>query len=332
VSDPLLIAVPSKGRLQENAQAFFARSGLHVQHSGGQRGYRGHLKGVSNVEIAFLSASDIANQLAQGAVHFGITGEDLIREQVLDVEHKLALLCPLGFGHATVVLAVPQAWIDVQTMSDLEEVATDMRARGGLNTRLRIATKYHSLTRQFLATHSLADYTLIDSPGATEGAPAAGMADIIVDITTTGATLAANGLKILQDGHILKSEAMLVVSKTASWTEETKKSAHQILARISAEEEARVIREVQAEFTPEATVPESLQETLQSLANQFQAQVHQRTPVQATTVTLHCPTDHVFDLVQSLQTAGFGTVTVRTLDYVFRRENALASVFDKAVG
>ena len=127
----------------------------------------------------------------------------------------MALLAPLGFGRADVVVAVPELWIDVWTMEDLDDVAAGFRARHG--RRLRIASKYWNLTQGFFAAHGIALYRVVESLGATEGAPAAGTADAIVDITTTGATLAANHLKVLEDGVILRSEAQLAMSKVAAW-------------------------------------------------------------------------------------------------------------------
>ena len=187
---PLVLAVPSKGRLQENAFAFFGRAGLKFVQSRGARDYRGSIAGVEGAEVAFLSASEIVAQLASGQAHLGVTGEDLIRETLPDVRGQVELLTPLGFGNATVVVAVPQAWIDVRDMSDLDEVAAGMRTRHG--RRLRVATKYVNLTRRFFAEKGVADYRIVESLGATEGAPAAGSAEIVVDITTTGATLSAN--------------------------------------------------------------------------------------------------------------------------------------------
>ena len=197
---PLVLAVPSKGRLQENAAAFFARAGLELTQGRGARDYRGAVADLPGVEVAYLSAAEIVGQLAVGAAHFGVTGEDLVREKVADADQRLALLAPLGFGRANVVVAVPQAWIDVRAMADLEDVAASYRARRG--ERMRVATKYVNLTRRFFAERGVADYRIVESLGATEGAPAAGAAELIVDIATTGATLAANALKTLDDGVI----------------------------------------------------------------------------------------------------------------------------------
>ena len=189
---PLVIAVPSKGRLQDNAAAFFARAGLPLTQARGLRDYRAALGGVADVEVLFLSAAEIVAQLARGGAHLGISGEDLVREEIADADSVVELLAPLGFGHANVVVAVPQAWIDVRTMADLDEVAVDLRARHG--RKMRVATKYGNLTRRFFAERGVADYRIVESLGATEGAPASGAAELIVDITTTGATLAANAL------------------------------------------------------------------------------------------------------------------------------------------
>ena len=169
---PLVLAVPSKGRLQENATDFFARAGLEFVQGRGARDYRGAIAGLPGVEVAFLSASEIVGQLVAGGAHIGVTGEDLVREQVADADSRLALLAPLGFGRANVVVAAPQAWIDVRTMADLEDVAANYRARRG--DRMRVATKYVNLTRRFFAEHGVADYRIVESLGATEGAPAAG--------------------------------------------------------------------------------------------------------------------------------------------------------------
>ena len=215
MSAPLVLAVPAKGRLQENAEAFFARSGLNLIKPRGARDYRGAIAGLDGVEVAYLSASEITSQLAAGAVHLGVTGEDLVREMIPDADSKVVLIEGLGFGFATVVVAVPQAWIDVRTMADIDDVGTSFRHTHG--RKMRVATKYINLTREYFSAHGIVDYRIVESTGATEGAPAAGTAELIVDITTTGATLAANGLKIVEDGIILRSQANLVAARGATW-------------------------------------------------------------------------------------------------------------------
>lgn len=311
---PLVLAVPSKGRLQENATAFFGRAGLKFVKSRGERDYRGTIAGVEGAEVAFLSASEIVSQLASGAAHLGITGEDLVREQVADADSAVEMLTPLGFGHANVVVAVPQAWIDVRTMADLDDVASTMRIRQG--RKLRVATKYVNLTRRFFASHGLADYRIVESLGATEGAPAAGTAEIVVDITTTGATLSANALKILDDGVMLASEANLVASVRAPWGERAKAAANAILSRIAAEEEARSVREIRARL-------DAPSDALGDLAGLFGARLPFGATAAGTVVTIHCPDKAVFSLVEHLARAGADDITVSAPAYVFRKANPL---------
>jgi ATP phosphoribosyltransferase len=231
---PLIIAVPSKGRLQENTAAFFARAGLPLVQAGGARGYRATVAGLADAEIAYLSASEIAREIAAGGVHLGITGLDLVHETIAEPgarDRLVHLVVPLGFGYADVVVAVPRAWLDVRGMADLADVAADFRARHG--RRLRVATKYVHLTRAHFAAHGIVDYAIVESAGATEGAPAAGSAELIVDITTTGSTLHANGLRILDDGLILRSEANLVSSKVAQWSPGLRAIEREVVARLA---------------------------------------------------------------------------------------------------
>ncbi|MEM7301472.1 MAG: ATP phosphoribosyltransferase [Pseudomonadota bacterium] len=208
------LALPSKGRLKGQAIEVFEKAGFPVVTSDDSRTYHGQLGNCESVDIKFLSASEIARELAKGTVHLGVTGEDLVRENIADWSSKLALKAKLGFGGADVVVGVPDAWIDVTSMSDLNDVAAEFRSRHG--RRLRVATKYWTLTQQHFAEHGVALYRIVESLGATEGAPASGAADLIVDITSTGSTLRANGLKILEEhGVILESQANLVESLTA---------------------------------------------------------------------------------------------------------------------
>jgi len=205
----ITIALPSKGRMKDEASAIFARAGYSIVAVGNERSYRGRVEGHEDIEIAFLSASEISREVGSGSVDFGVTGEDLVREEWADVDARVEFAARLGFGHADVVVAVPEIWLDVDSMADLGDVAADFRARHG--RRLAIATKYWRLTQQFFShLHGIQLYRIVESLGATEGAPASGSADIIVDITSTGSTLKANHLKILGDGVILRSEACLV--------------------------------------------------------------------------------------------------------------------------
>ena len=207
MTDKLTIALPSKGRLREAAEKLFARAGFEIVRSGSARGYQGEVRGLEGLDVAFLSAAEIAQSLRDGKVDIGVTGEDLLRETIADDERSADVILRLGFGPADVVVAVPESWLDVAFVSDLDQVAAEFYEQHG--RRLRVATKYMALTRRFFAARGMTGYRIVESLGATEGAPAAGSAEIIVDITTTGSTLKANRLKVLDDGLILRSEAVL---------------------------------------------------------------------------------------------------------------------------
>jgi len=313
MSAPLILAVPSKGRLQENAEKFFASAGLDLVKPRGARDYRGAIKNLDGVEIAYLSAAEITAQLAQGAVHLGITGEDLIREMIPQSDERIVFLVGMGFGFANVVVAVPQAWIDVRNMADLDEVATAFRHRH--NRKMRLATKYANLTRGFFAEHGIVDYRIVESSGATEGAPAAGTAEMIVDITTTGATLAANGLKVLEDGTILRSQANLVAARAAAWDQEQREVARLLFDRIAAQKRAEAFREVRTRFA-------GMNDKLLAAARERYGVVSPfGGPTSSGMLTLHCPPENVHALASFLRENGAEAVSVVALDYVYERAN-----------
>ncbi len=230
----ITVGIPSKGRMKDDATAVFEKSGLRILGIGSERSYRGRIEGsLEGIEIAFLSASEIARELGNGNIDLGITGEDLVREDIADADGRVSVCARLGFGQADVVVAVPEVWIDVDSMADLGDVAADFRGRH--RRRLRIATKYWRLTQRFFsATHGIQVYRIVESLGATEGAPASGQADIIVDITSTGSTLKANHLKVLSDGIILRSEACLVRSDVLERTEPDRAALEELLRRLDA--------------------------------------------------------------------------------------------------
>lgn len=230
MSAKLTLAIPSKGRLMEQTTEVFARAGLIVKKVGHARGYRGEIADMPDVDVAYVSSSEIAAALKDGSVHLGITGEDLVRESMSDAATRVTFLAPLGFGFADVVVAVPACWIDVMTVADLEEAARIFRRTHGRWPRA--ATKYKNITRRFFASKGYGDYRIVESLGATEGTPTSGTAEFIVDITTTGETLRANGLRILDDGVILKSQANLIAANLAPWTPVLERVRDTLVARL----------------------------------------------------------------------------------------------------
>ncbi len=212
----LKIGVPSKGRLMEQTFDWFGRRGITMRQSGADREYAGAVDGIAGVELVLLAAGEVPRELAAGRIHLGVTGSDLLRDKLADWQTQVADLATLGFGHADLIIAVPAVWIDVDTLDDLDATASAFRASHGY--RLRIATKYHRLVRDYLTANGVADYQLVDSQGATEGTVKNLTAEAIADITSTGETLRANHLKILSDPPIHQSQATLYAARSADWS------------------------------------------------------------------------------------------------------------------
>ena len=225
------LGVPSKGRLMEKTFDWFGTRGIRLSRAGSDREYAGAVEGIDGVELVLLSAGEIPRDLAAGRIHLGVTGTDLVREKLGGWEQRVEELAQLGFGHADLVIAVPAVWVDVDTLDDLDAVAAAFRAHHGF--RLRIATKYHRLVRDFLRDQGVADYQLVDSQGATEGTVKNETAEAVADITSTGDTLRANHLKVLSDGLILQSQATLYRSRTAQLSDKDRAILAKLTEKLS---------------------------------------------------------------------------------------------------
>ena len=207
------LGVPSKGRLMEQTFDWFADRGVTLSRSGSDREYAGRVEGAEGVLLVLLSAGEIPRELAAGRIELGVTGTDLVREKLAGWRDLVSEVAPMGFGHADLIIAVPDCWRDCRDLDDFAAIARDFRAQHGF--RLRIATKYHRLVRAWLAEHEVADYQLVDSQGATEGTVANQTAEAIADITSSGATLRANNLRILHEEPVLRSQATLFAARAA---------------------------------------------------------------------------------------------------------------------
>jgi ATP phosphoribosyltransferase len=315
-ADRLIIAVPSKGRLEERAHRFFEASGLPIKRGESARIYAGRLPGVPGAEILYVATGEIPDLLDSGVAHLGITGEDLLRERLATVDRSVVILKRLGFGFADLVVAVPRSWIDVRSMADLDDVAVEFhRSRG---RRLRIATKYLSLTRAFFAEHGIIDYRIVESMGATEGAPISGAAEAIVDITSTGATLSANNLKVLEDGLILKSEATLSASLRAPWGPGARRALRHVLDMIAAHDRAEAMRVIRVALDGR---------DLRILAVEL-AGAHGCVPLSNGVggpangdLALQCPSANLYAVVEKLRAVGCARIVVDQADYIFEAEN-----------
>ena len=205
------IGIPSKGRLREHVLKIFSKKKLKLISERGKRDLIGSIQNKSNIKILYLHAREIIERLGDGSLDIGFSGFDLLKESEINIQSKISVVKKLNFGNANLVVAIPDPWIDVQTIADLEEIAFEFRDKK--KKRLRVATKYPNLTRDFLFSKGVTQFKLIDSLGATESYPFTGSAELITDITSTGETLKANNLRVLKDGKILKSQACIFTSK-----------------------------------------------------------------------------------------------------------------------
>lgn len=224
------LGVPSKGRLMEKTFDWFGARGIGLARTGSDREYSGAVEGIEGVELVLLSAGEIPRDLASGRIHLGVTGTDLVQEKLVQWEQKVEPLAELGFGHADLIVAVPQCWVDVDTVDDLDAAAAAFRARHGF--RMRVATKYHRLVRAYLHQGGVADYQLVDSQGATEGTVKNLTAEAIADITSTGETLRANHLKILCEEPVLRSQATLFRSRVAALEQGQRNTLRSLVERL----------------------------------------------------------------------------------------------------
>ena len=215
------IGIPSKGRLRKDILKIFKKSKLNLVSERGERDLLGSIKNLSNVKILYLHAREIVERLGDGSLDLGFSGYDLLKESEINIQNKINVVKKYGLGKATLVVAIPDPWIDVQTVADLEEIAFEFKDKK--KKRLRVATKYPNLTREFLFSKGVTQFKLVSSLGATEAYPFTGSSEIVTDITSTGETLRANNLRILKDGEILKSEACMMISKSASKNSAIKK-------------------------------------------------------------------------------------------------------------
>jgi ATP phosphoribosyltransferase len=214
IKDIINIGIPSKGRLRKDVLNIFKKNKLKLISERGERDLFGSIKNKKNIKVVYLHAREIIQRLGDGSLDLGFSGFDLLKESEINIQNKISVTKKYNFGKATLVVAIPDEWIDVQTIADLEEIAFEFKDKK--KKRLRVGTKYPNLTREFLFSKGVTQFKLVDSLGATETYPFTGSAEIITDITSTGETLRANNLRILKDGEILKSEACMMISKTSS--------------------------------------------------------------------------------------------------------------------
>ncbi len=352
--EQLRLALPSKGRLLDPTLAFLESCGFAVKGARGSRDYTARIPALPGCVVDLMAASEIPQRLAAGEVHLGVTGLDLIAELAgrtppsIEAPDSRRPGMPIavqqfGFGRADLVVAVPRAWIDVDTMADVAEVAQAYRRRHG--RRMRIATKYRTLARAFCADHAVPDYRIIRSEGATEAAPVTGLADVIVDITSTGTTLAANHLKTLRNGKILSSYATLFASGAAdvTWSAPVLETMRRLLDMIDAKINAASRKMMMARLDSRpglgaadfAQTVAALEKALTAIV-QTQVQIGRLPPLdgadEGVSVMLTAPADRAYDVVTLLRAHGAREVIVQDTDYVFDFSRSSFELTLKALG
>ena len=309
----LLLALPSKGRLHDQMNKFFESSGLKLSRSGGNRTYSGFIEGIEKIEILYLSASEISSELLKGNIHMGITGIDLIEESRTSASKEVIMLSKLGFGKANVVIAVPNSWIDIENIKDLSEVASEFRSYN--NRRMRVATKFKNITRNFFSNNGISNYRLVDSAGATEGSPAAGTSEFIVDITDTGQTIDANNLKILKDGIMLKSQSCIFSTPNDIWDDIDLGPVENFLRIISARSEAMNKAELFFDYTKNTSDLEI------NLYRKFKAIFSKGSPDLGEATSLIVPISEITSCSLYLTSLGYGPIRTNQPNFIYNKES-----------
>ena len=319
----LLLALPSKGRLHDQMNKFFESSGLKLSRSGGNRTYSGFIEGIEKIEILYLSASEISSELLKGNIHMGITGIDLIEESRTSASKEVIMLSKLGFGKANVVIAVPNSWIDVENIKDLSEVASEFRSYN--NRRMRVATKFKNITRNFFSNNGISNYRLVDSAGATEGSPAAGTSEIIVDITETGQTIDANNLKILKDGIMLKSQSCIFSTPNDIWDDIDLGPVENFLRIISARSEAMNKAELFFDYTKNTSDLEI------NLYRKFKAIFSKGSPDLGEATSLIVPISEITSCSLYLTSLGYGPIRTNQPNFIYNKESDSWNILKQSI-
>lgn len=322
-AEDIVLAIPSKGSLYESTLEFLKSAGLPVIY-GNQRQYVARLGGVDGIAVLFQRAEEIPVKVSSGSADLGITGEDLFREQTDESEDLLLALRDLRYGHARLVVAVPNNWIDVSTMEDLVELTLSFRLKH--NRNLRIATKYPGLSRRFLAKHNLLYYSLVESLGATESAPLSGVADLVIDLASSGTTLSENHLKTLKDGTVISSQACLITSRRiAIWDNEKLRRFESLLDLLESYLRGRDTYNLQA------TVQSPKLNQLAGLGHPwriaysvpiYEPSSAKSKPEPLAVIHVTCPRAYLHEVIRCLRESGAEQVVVTQSEYVFLEQSA----------
>ena len=328
-SNDIVFAIPSKGSLYEGTLSFLKLAGLPVIY-GSQRQYTARLGGIENISVLMQRAEEVPVKIASGAADIGLTVEDLFLEHAGEAEDLLLVIPNLGYGHARLVVAVPNTWIDVSTMAELAEVAVSFRLKHQRN--LRIATKFPNLARGFLSQHGVFDYSLVESLGATESAPSSGSADLIIDLTSSGKTLVENNLKVLKDGTVIASQTCLIASRRiVNFTKDQLKVLETFFDMIESYLRGRDTFNLQATIKrsklselahgshPWRLAYSLPMEEISLSESEQRSDAAKREPFVVIRIT--CPREHLHRVIRRLRDSGAEEVIVTQPEYVFHAQS-----------
>jgi ATP phosphoribosyltransferase len=325
----LVLALPSKGRLQEQSLNFLNGCGFDVRRIGNGREYVSSLVGVDDVGVIYLRPEEIPNRVEQGDAHAGITGLDLYREYGEGAPASSVLLPKLGFGGARLVVAIPQSWVDVSTVGDLDEAAMLFHQRHGRS--LRVATKFSRLTRAFFSEHGIVEYSLVGSSGATEGAPAAGVADFVVDLTSTGTTLAENHLKEISGGTVLDTQACLIAScRGALWSARALNALEHLVEQIESRMRATGRLILRFSIPAEAaSVKKQLSEKYGCVLSAW-SESSAKSDGRASVVA-YCQRTKLYSVVKFLKSSGASGIIAERGEFIFEGPSPAFDTFKRAL-
>jgi ATP phosphoribosyltransferase len=328
----LVLALPSKGRLQEQCINFLSGCGFDVRRVGNGREYVARMVGVDDVEVIYLRPEEIPSRVEQGDAHAGMTGEDLYREYGEGPPVSSLLMPKLGFGGARLVVAVPQSWVDVASMSDLDEAAMLFHQRHGRS--LRVATKFTRLTRAFFSDSGIVEYSLVESSGATEGAPASGVADFVVDLSSTGTTLAENHLKEIAGGTVLQTEVCLIASlRNAPWSARAIAAFEHLVEQIEARIRAtsQLVLRFSIPNKASASAKQQLTEKYGCVLSAWSDGAASPSAASRTLVVAYCQRAKLYGVVKFLKSSGAAGIIVDRGEFIFEGSSPAFETFKQAL-
>ena len=312
------IALPSDGELYDSTIAFMRACGLTVSRPNSRR-YTGTVPTIPGVEVLFQRTADVTQKVEEGSAELGVTGLDRVFEYRNDEARAAVLIEDLEYGRCEFVMAVPDSWMDVTSLSDLADLALEFRQEG---KQLRIATKYPRLLRGYLYERGINYFTLVPASGAMEAAPAAGYADLIADLTATGVTLRENQLKQLDEGTILASQACLIANPILlSVSRETLALARSIVelmeGHLRAEPYYRLTANVRAASAEEVSSTVLARPDLAGLRGPTVARVYNIEEQDWFNVSLLIKKGQLLEAVDHLRNCGAIDVAASQLSYLF---------------